>query len=214
MDVIRRIDPEMAHAIALETERRNHTLDLIASENLISPAVMATQTSVLTNKYAEGYPGRRYYGGCANADTIEKLAITRATRLFYASYANVQPHSGTQANMAVSGNPVFYIVNFITNEAERFFCLIYSGSTEQYDSIIKDNTIRFDVIGFYDGLSGTGFNTAHEQCVFLLPQIKPFMALVPSIHNTGVSRRQDLTNKGPFSPVAFGEKDLSGNTAV
>ena len=100
IDAIRRDDPEIAHAIALENERQKQTLDFIASENIASLSVMATQASVLTNKYAEGYPGRRYYGGCGNVDTVERLAMARANRLFHASYANVQPHSGTQANMA------------------------------------------------------------------------------------------------------------------
>jgi glycine hydroxymethyltransferase len=100
IDVIRSADPEIARAIELEIERQVHKLDLIASENITSPAVMATQASILTNKYAEGYPDRRYYGGCQHVDTVENLAIGRANRLFHSAYANVQPHSGTQANMA------------------------------------------------------------------------------------------------------------------
>jgi glycine hydroxymethyltransferase len=91
----------MAHAIELEFERQAHSLELIASENITSRCVMATQASILTNKYAEGYPNRRYYGGCEHVDTAERLAIERAKKLFHAPYANVQPHSGTQANMAV-----------------------------------------------------------------------------------------------------------------
>jgi len=101
IDVIKKADPEMAHAIELEFERQAHSLELIASENITSRCVMATQASVLTNKYAEGYPNRRYYGGCEHVDMAEKLAIERAKKLFRAPYANVQPHSGTQANMAV-----------------------------------------------------------------------------------------------------------------
>ncbi len=97
--LIRDADPEIARAIELEIERQASQLELIASENITSLAVMATQASVLTNKYAEGYPGRRYYGGCQYVDMAEKLAIERANELFHASYANVQPHSGTQANM-------------------------------------------------------------------------------------------------------------------
>jgi len=91
----------MAHAIELELERQAHSLELIASENITSRCVMATQASILANKYAEGYPNRRYYGGCEHVDTAERLAIERAKKLFHAPYANVQPHSGTQANMAV-----------------------------------------------------------------------------------------------------------------
>jgi len=99
--IIENIDPDIARAIAQEIERQQNTLELIASENIASPAVMAAQGSVLTNKYAEGYPDKRYYGGCEYVDVAEKLAIARAKKLFQAGYANVQPHSGSQANMAV-----------------------------------------------------------------------------------------------------------------
>lgn len=91
-------DPEIFRAIELETQRQRSTLELIASENVVSRAVMEAQGSVLTNKYAEGYPGRRYYGGCEFVDIAESLAIARAKELFEADYANVQPHSGAQAN--------------------------------------------------------------------------------------------------------------------
>ncbi|WP_333839995.1 serine hydroxymethyltransferase [Pelomicrobium sp.] len=94
-------DPELARAIAAEEGRQESHIELIASENYASPRVLAVQGSVLTNKYAEGYPGKRYYGGCEFADVIETLAIERAKALFHASYANVQPHSGSQANAAV-----------------------------------------------------------------------------------------------------------------
>lgn len=93
-------DPEVAEAILHETERQEHTLEMIASENFVSEAVLEAQGSVLTNKYAEGYPGRRYYGGCEFVDVIEKLACERACRLFGAAHANVQPHSGSSANLA------------------------------------------------------------------------------------------------------------------
>ncbi len=99
-DIIKRVDPEIAHAIDLELERQTSKLDLIASENITSQAVMATSATVLTNKYAEGYPSRRYYGGCRYVDMAEALAIERAKELFSAPFANVQPHSGSQANMA------------------------------------------------------------------------------------------------------------------
>ena len=99
--LIEKADPEIARAIAMEIDRQTHTLELIASENIASPAVMATQASVLTNKYAEGYPDKRYYGGCEFVDVAEKLAVDRAKKIFNAEYANVQPHSGSQANMAV-----------------------------------------------------------------------------------------------------------------
>lgn len=98
---IENVDPEIAGVIAKEIDRQKNTLELIASENIASQAVMATQGSVLANKYAEGYPDKRYYGGCKYVDIAEKLAVERAKELFNASYANVQPHSGSQANMAV-----------------------------------------------------------------------------------------------------------------
>jgi len=101
MSDLEKIDPQVAEAIRLEEERQLQRLELIASENFASPAVRQAQGSVLTNKYAEGYPGHRYYGGCEFVDTAESLAISRAKELFAAEYANVQPHSGSQANMAV-----------------------------------------------------------------------------------------------------------------
>jgi glycine hydroxymethyltransferase len=94
-------DPELSAAIEAEAERQEHHIELIASENYASPRVMEAQGSVLTNKYAEGYPGKRYYGGCEHVDVVETLAIERAKALFGADYANVQPHSGSQANAAV-----------------------------------------------------------------------------------------------------------------
>ena len=101
MDTLKHSDPEVAKAIDLELNRQRTKLELIASENIVSKAVMEAQGSVLTNKYAEGYPGKRYYGGCEYVDIVEQLAIDRAKKLFGAEYANVQPHSGAQANMAV-----------------------------------------------------------------------------------------------------------------
>ena len=95
------VDPQIADAIRLETERQNDTLELIASENHVSKAVLTAMGSVFTNKYAEGYPGKRYYGGCGPTDIVENIAIERAKKLFGAEHANVQPHSGSQANMAV-----------------------------------------------------------------------------------------------------------------
>src|SRR5690606_33280464 len=95
------VDPEVHEAIRRERERQNTTIELIASENFVSEAVLEAQGSVLTNKYAEGLPGRRYYGGCAMVDIPERLAIERAKARFGAAHANVQPHSGAQANQAV-----------------------------------------------------------------------------------------------------------------
>ena len=99
-DEIQAVDSEIAEAIQLEKGRQNQNIELIASENFVSKAVMAAMGSPLTNKYAEGYPGKRYYGGCQYVDIVENLAIERAKKLFGAAYANVQPHSGAQANMA------------------------------------------------------------------------------------------------------------------
>ncbi|MBT0665801.1 serine hydroxymethyltransferase [Geobacter pelophilus] len=101
MSILEKFDPEVASAISRETERQEYNLELIASENFVSEAVLEAQGSVLTNKYAEGYPGKRYYGGCHQVDIVEQLAIDRAKELFGAEHANVQPHSGSQANMAV-----------------------------------------------------------------------------------------------------------------
>ncbi len=101
MDELRAVDPEIAQCIDEEAARQNSHIELIASENWVSHAVMAAMGSILTNKYAEGYPGKRYYGGCVNVDKVEQLAIDRAKELFGCEYANVQPHSGAQANMAV-----------------------------------------------------------------------------------------------------------------
>ncbi len=98
---VKKADPELAKAMELETGRQNDHIELIASENFVSPAVMAAMGSTLTNKYAEGYPGKRYYGGCQFVDMVEDLARERAKKLFGCTYANVQPHSGAQANMAV-----------------------------------------------------------------------------------------------------------------
>ncbi len=101
MPILAGVDPEIAKAIDLERSRQQTKLELIASENFVSKAVMEAQGSVLTNKYAEGYPGHRYYGGCECVDIVEQLAIDRAKELFGAEYVNVQPHSGAQANTAV-----------------------------------------------------------------------------------------------------------------
>ncbi len=101
LDLIRQVDPEVADAINLELDRQRTHVELIASENFVSPAVMAAMGTCLTNKYAEGYPGKRYYGGRECVDIVENLARDRACKLFGAEHANVQPHSGAQANMAV-----------------------------------------------------------------------------------------------------------------
>ena len=101
LEDIQAVDPEIAAAITAEFDRQNSHIELIASENWVSPAVMSAMGSILTNKYAEGYPGKRYYGGCECVDVVEELARERAKKLFGCEYVNVQPHSGAQANMAV-----------------------------------------------------------------------------------------------------------------
>ena len=101
MSSLQKTDPEIYRLIEFELERQSNQLELIASENIVSSAVLEAQGSIFTNKYAEGYPQRRYYGGCDYADEVESLAISRACKIFQAEYANVQPHSGSQANMAV-----------------------------------------------------------------------------------------------------------------
>ena len=101
MDFITAADPQVGQAIRAEYDRQQQNIELIASENIVSAAVLAAAGTVLTNKYAEGYPGKRYYGGCQCVDVVENIAIERAKELFGANYANVQPHSGAQANFAV-----------------------------------------------------------------------------------------------------------------
>ena len=101
LENLKLVDPEIAEAIEKEEARQEYGIELIASENFVSKAVMEAAGSVLTNKYAEGYPDKRYYGGCEVVDIAEKLAISRAKELFNVNYVNVQPHSGSQANMAV-----------------------------------------------------------------------------------------------------------------
>ena len=101
LEDIKAVDPQIADAITAEFDRQSSHIELIASENWVSPAVMSAMGSILTNKYAEGYPGKRYYGGCGCVDVVEDLARERAKELFGCDYVNVQPHSGAQANMAV-----------------------------------------------------------------------------------------------------------------
>ena len=98
-EILKQTDPDVASAIRMEVEREHEQLEMIASENFVSRAVLIALGSVMTNKYAEGYPGKRYYGGCSEVDKVESLAQERAKALFGADHANVQPHSGSQANM-------------------------------------------------------------------------------------------------------------------
>jgi glycine hydroxymethyltransferase len=170
MSILETFDSEIAHAIRQETERQEYNLELIASENFVSEAVLEAQGSVLTNKYAEGYPGKRYYGGCHYVDKVETLAIERAKELFGADHVNVQPHSGSQANMAVyfsvlkpgdtilgmnlshgghltHGSPV--------NFSGRFFNVVPYGVTketqtidyEEVDRLARDHRPKMIVVG-------------------------------------------------------------------
>lgn len=134
---VQKVDPEVAAAIAQENDRQQSHLELIASENIVSKAVMAAMGSQLTNKYAEGYPGKRYYGGCEYVDIVETLAIERAKKLFGCTYANVQPHSGAQANFAV------------------FFALLKPGDTVMGMSLDAGGHLTH---GSKVNVSGTYFN--------------------------------------------------------
>ena len=114
-------DPEVAACIENEFQRQKQNIELIASENIASPAVIAAMGSVLTNKYAEGYPGKRYYGGCDYVDVLETIAIERAKKLFGAAYANVQPHSGAQANLEVYETLNFRLSRTACSSQRLFF---------------------------------------------------------------------------------------------
>ena len=134
-------DPEIAGLINKELERQQSHLELIASENFASPAVMAAQGSVLTNKYAEGLPHRRYYGGCEHVDAIEELAIERAKQLFGAAWANVQPHSGAQANFAVflallkPGDTILGMD--LSHGGHLTHCLLYTSPSPRDDELSR-----------------------------------------------------------------------------
>src|ERR1700734_2170135 len=164
-------DPELAKAIAGERRRQEDHIELIASENYTSPRVLEAQGSVLTNKYAEGYPGKRYYGGCEYVDIAESLAIERAKRLFGADFANVQPHSGSQANAAVylallnPGDPILGMSldhgGHLTHGAKvnfsgKLFKAVQYGiradtgeiDYEQVESLAKEHRPKMIVAGF------------------------------------------------------------------
>jgi len=153
MDVLKRADPEVAAAIEREEQRQRLTLELIASENYASEAVLEAAGTVLTNKYAEGYPGKRYYGGCEFVDQVEEMARERATRLFGAEHANVQPHSGAQANLAVyfaflePGDPVMGMTLSHGGHLTHGSPVNFTGKTYHFASYGVDReteTIDFD----------------------------------------------------------------------
>ena len=154
-DVLRQADPEVWQAIEDERRRQQDGLEMIASENYTSPAVLAAQGSVLTNKYAEGYPGRRYYGGCECVDVAERLALERVGLLFGAEYANVQPHSGAQANMAAyfaclePGDPILAMSLAHGGHLTHGMSLNFSGKlykVHHYGVRQGDETIDFDQV--------------------------------------------------------------------
>ncbi|MEP6755313.1 MAG: serine hydroxymethyltransferase, partial [Chthonomonadales bacterium] len=147
----------MAAAIASETARLNDNIELIASENVVSRAILEAVGSIMTNKYAEGYPGRRYYGGCEYVDIAEQLAIDRAKELFGAEHANVQPHSGSQANMAVYFSALQHGDTILTMElahgghlthgspmnfSGKFYNVVHYGVDPETEQIDYDNLAR------------------------------------------------------------------------
>jgi glycine hydroxymethyltransferase len=136
MSFLEQVDPEVFSAIQRETDRLEQNLELIASENVVSEAVLEAQGSVMTNKYAEGYPGKRYYGGCEFVDEVESLAILRAKKLFGADHANVQPHSGTQANMTV------YLATLKPGECYLGMNLAHGGHQSMGSPVVPDESDR------------------------------------------------------------------------
>ncbi len=189
MDELKESDPKVFEAIDHELNRQRTKLELIASENIVSKAVLEAQGSVLTNKYAEGYPGKRYYGGCEYVDVVEQLAIDRAKKLFGAEYANVQPHSGAQANMAVffalvkpgdtvmgmnltdgghltHGSPV--------NMSGKYFKIVPYGVRKEDERIDYDELERYARIIDFERMA----NIAHSVGAYLMVDIAHIAGLV------------------------------------
>jgi glycine hydroxymethyltransferase len=160
------IDPEVMDAIRRETGRQQHNLELIASENIVSEAVLEAQGSVLTNKYAEGYPGRRYYGGCEFVDVVEELAIARAKAIFGAEHANVQPHSGSQANMAV-------YFSQLEPGATMLAMNLSHGGHLTHGSPVNFSGKFFDVVHY--GVRESDHNLDYEQMEALAREHRPKM---------------------------------------
>lgn len=161
-------DPKIAEIIKNETERQEYGLEMIASENYVSRAVLEAQGSILTNKYAEGYPGKRYYGGCVNVDQAEQLAIDRAKKLFGCEHANVQPHSGSQANMAVYLN--------VLKAGERVLGMDLShGGHLTHGSPVNFSGILFDVASY--GLDPSTGRLNYDQIMDAARKTKPKMII-------------------------------------
>ncbi|MBJ6800000.1 serine hydroxymethyltransferase [Geomonas propionica] len=169
MSVLETFDPAVAEVIRLETERQEYNLELIASENFVSAAVLEAQGSVLTNKYAEGYPGKRYYGGCHEVDKVENLAIERAKELFGADHVNVQPHSGSQANMAV------YFSVLKPGDTVLGMNLAHGGHLT-HGSPVNFSGKLFNIVPY--GVSKETQTIDYEECERLAVEHKPKMIVV------------------------------------
>ena len=162
------IDPDIAHAIQSELERQQNSIELIASENLTSAAVMATQGSVMTNKYAEGYPHKRYYGGCAYVDIVENLAKERVCALFGAQFANVQPHSGSQANQAV--------FNAVLNPGDRILGMgLDQGGHLTHGSKVNQSGKWFESYAY--GLDPSSETIDYADVLRIAEEIKPHLII-------------------------------------
>jgi glycine hydroxymethyltransferase len=169
MTELERVDPDIYRALRNEAQRQEHNLELIASENIVSRAVLQAQGSILTNKYAEGYPGRRYYGGCEFVDVAEQLAIDRAKALFNAEHVNVQPHSGSQANMAV------YFAQLAPGDTILSMDLTHGGHLT-HGSPVNFSGKFFRVISY--GVRQTDERIDYEAMAALARQHRPKMIVV------------------------------------
>jgi len=159
-------DPELARAMVAEAMRQSQTIELIASENYVSRAVLEAQASVLTNKYAEGYPGHRYYGGCHHVDVVEQLAIDRAKALFRAEHANVQPHSGSQANAAA------YMAVLNVGDAVLSMSLAHGGHlTHGHKLSFSGREYRFEHYGVSQATERIDYDVLESQALALRPKL-------------------------------------------
>jgi len=199
-NAVREADPEVARALALERQRENEGLELIASENFVSPAVLAAMGSVMTNKYAEGYPAKRYYGGCEFVDVAEDLARERAKRLFGCEHANVQPHSGAQANMAVylatcqPGDAVFGMDLSHGGHLTHGHPLNYSGKTFKiHPYLVRQDTETID----YDALRAMALEQRPRLIVCgasAYPRTIDFEAIAAIAHEAGAMVMADIAH--------------------
>lgn len=162
-------DPAIAGAILQELERQRNNIELIASENFVSRAVMKTMSTVLTNKYAEGYPGKRYYGGCEYVDLVEDLARNRVKKLFGAEHANVQPHSGAQANMAV------YFASVKSGDTILGMSLAHGGHLT-HGSPVNASGMMYNFVPY--GVNAQTFRIDFDEVRKLAHQHKPRMIVV------------------------------------